>query len=125
MSRGAWIITALLVFYSFGIWMTHRSFLKGNVWREGDIGAQRPPATAVDVDFLGLKVARFVKESVGAAFSGLVICFIYLAIQQHRLERRLQALEGAPGGRPAPGAAATPPPMNGSPAPANPARLGS
>jgi hypothetical protein len=92
MSKGAWIVVG--VFFLFGVfvpWTYKCHFLKGNVWCEQRIIDATPIETKVD--FLGYKAAEYVDRSMSSLLSCLLIAFVYMAVQNKRLERRLIDLE--------------------------------
>jgi hypothetical protein len=92
MTKGAWVVVGVFVFYGLILWTTvQNDFLQGNVWHEGRI--MEADHLTTKIDFLGLRVAKVVEQTTSAVFTCLVIAFIYLAIKMRRVERRLAEVE--------------------------------
>lgn len=105
--KGLWIIVAILLMLSFATSFFERQFTASNSFTNPDVvhdfpnSAEVPQATRVHthyvvdtkVDFLELKVKLFIKKMTTVVELLVFIAFIFLAVRQFRLTKRIEKLE--------------------------------
>ena len=95
--KGTGVIVGALFLSGLMFWAMKSQFLHGNVWHEDRI--MEADAVERKVDFLGLRVADFVEQSISAVTTCLFIIIVYLCVRMGRIDRRLAELEGRAGDR--------------------------
>ncbi len=90
-SRGSWIIISVIVIYSLLFWWSSYEFMKGNVWRNGQM--QNASELRRQVDFLQLRIKDFVEQTDRSILSFAVLSLVYVFVRLGRLEARLRKLE--------------------------------
>jgi hypothetical protein len=106
--KGFWIIIGLYLIAGVAISVAAWQFTADNTFGNPGFAEEVLPrqtevpeitrkfATYVAEDkteFLELRVGEFVKDSLAAVFATSLVAFIFLAVRQHRLMKRIEKLE--------------------------------
>ena len=91
MSKGSWAVVGVILLCGAIVSVHSHQFQKGNVWQEDRMEDATP--RELEMDMQEIHVADFVTRATGAAFSALLIAFVYIAVRLERIKRRIQEAE--------------------------------